>query len=89
MPVALLVIVAAVIRFSDLSFQSLWLDEGMTVYFIRLPLDQLLQITFVQEPNPPLYYLLLWAWVHVFGDGEVAIRARTSQAVRERGREFQ
>lgn len=68
-------ILAAGLRFSGLSAQSFWLDEGMTVFFINLPLDRLLQVTFVQEPNPPLYYLLLWVWVHAFGEGEAAIRA--------------
>lgn len=47
----------------------------MTLYFVNLPLDQLLQVTFVREPNPPLYYLVLWGWIQFFGQGEIAVRA--------------
>ncbi len=74
LPLALLAAAAAV-RFRGLDAQSLWLDEGMSVYFVNLGLDRLWEITFAQEPNPPLYYLLLWGWVHLWGQGEIALRS--------------
>lgn len=73
-PVAL-VLAAAVLRFRGLDAQSLWLDEAMSVYFINLGLDRLWEITFVREPNPPLYYLLLLGWTEVWGQGEIAVRS--------------
>jgi mannosyltransferase len=75
LPPLILLLLAAVLRFRGLDAQSLWLDEGMSVFFVNLGLDKLWEVTFVREPNPPLYYVLLWAWVHVFGQGEIALRS--------------
>lgn len=74
LPAALLIL-AAGLRFRGLDAQSLWLDEAMSVYFVNLGLEKLWEITFVLEPNPPLYYLLLWVWVQLWGQGEIAIRS--------------
>lgn len=72
-PLALL-LAAAALRFRNLDAQSLWLDEGMTVSFINLGLERLWEITFAREPNPPLYYFLLWGWVQLWGQSEGALR---------------
>jgi hypothetical protein len=54
--------------------QALWLDEAVSVHLAELPLRALLPAV-RHDTNPPLYYLLLWAWTRVFGDGEAAARA--------------
>ncbi|MEA2573382.1 MAG: mannosyltransferase [Chloroflexia bacterium] len=38
---------------------SLWLDEGFTVMFARLPWDQVLGLHGAYDPHPPLYYALV------------------------------
>ncbi|MEZ4570847.1 MAG: glycosyltransferase family 39 protein [Thermomicrobiales bacterium] len=43
-------------RFDDL---SLWLDEGFTVYFSRLPWFDVLGFGGEYDPHPPLYYVLV------------------------------
>lgn len=51
--------------------QSLWLDEGTSIWFARQPLHVLL--TSLCDPHPPGYYLLLKAWSSG-GSGEVWLR---------------
>ena len=51
----------------------LWLDEAQSVAIARLPLGELPQ-ALREDGAPPLYYLLLHAWISVFGDGDVVVR---------------
>ncbi|MQA87523.1 MAG: hypothetical protein GEV03_23595 [Streptosporangiales bacterium] len=51
----------------------LWLDEAQTVAISSLPLDQLFQ-ALREDGSPPLYYLLLHAWMLAFGHGDLAVR---------------
>jgi mannosyltransferase len=75
-PAPLLVGVAllagAVLRF--LAPSALWLDEAQSVAIARLPLPDLLE-ALRQDGAPPLYYLLLHAWMAVLGDSSGADRA--------------
>ncbi|MGD0907208.1 MAG: glycosyltransferase family 39 protein [Candidatus Acidiferrales bacterium] len=64
--------VAALLRFLGLGRQSLWLDEMGSWWFASRDLSHVLR----SEPtNPPLYYLLLHAWMGWFGTSESAIRS--------------
>jgi uncharacterized membrane protein len=69
-----LVVVATVIRILTIDNQSLWTDEALTAYEAHLPLGAMLNTVAHVETTPPLYFLVIWAWVHVFGLGEVALR---------------
>lgn len=51
----------------------LWLDEAQTVAIAKLPLDQLFP-ALRQDGSPPLYYLILHAWMLAFGQGDLAVR---------------
>lgn len=55
-------------------FRSIWFDEAYSITLIRLPLDKLVHFTAV-DVHPPLYYLVLKAWVFVFGDSELGLRS--------------
>jgi hypothetical protein len=57
LPIGLLAL-ALVLRVHDLAHQSLWLDEGYTLLFSRMPLDRLFLVGGAHE-HPPLYYLLV------------------------------
>ncbi|MBI4407503.1 MAG: glycosyltransferase family 39 protein, partial [Candidatus Kerfeldbacteria bacterium] len=47
-----------------------WFDEANTIYYISQNFDRMIQ--FIQHDySPPLYYLLLWLWVNIFGSNEV------------------
>ncbi|MBI5564651.1 MAG: hypothetical protein HY870_07145, partial [Chloroflexi bacterium] len=51
--------------------QSLWIDEGASIWFARLPLDKL--FTSICEPVTPLYHLVLRALLAV-DDAEAWLR---------------
>lgn len=55
--------------------QSLWLDEGIEWWGVTsFGLKKLLTGYMVGDFNPPGHHLLLWFWVRVFGDSEIALR---------------
>lgn len=66
------VVAGVVLRFSARS--DLWLDEALSVEIARLPLGQLL-VALRHDGSPPLYYLLLHAWIALVGTGDTAVRA--------------
>ena len=70
-----LVVIAMVIRILTIDNQSFWADEALTAYEAHLPLGAMLNTVAHVETTPPLYFVLIWAWAHVFGIGEIALRA--------------
>jgi mannosyltransferase len=72
---ALLGAVGAGLRFSTLSVQSFWLDEAVTHQLVSRTLGSMLARIPHSESTPPLYYLLAWLWVRVFGSGEAGLRS--------------
>jgi hypothetical protein len=75
-PVVALSVVAIaaglVLRFVTRS--ALWLDEALSVNIAKLPIGQI-PAALRHDGHPPLYYVLLHAWMSVFGSGDVAVRA--------------
>lgn len=55
--VAGLTLIALVIRAAGINHESLWLDEGYTLLFSRLPFPQLISVGGAHE-HPPLFYVL-------------------------------
>ncbi|HVG00225.1 MAG TPA: glycosyltransferase family 39 protein, partial [Chloroflexia bacterium] len=53
------VLLGGLLRFYGYDRLSLWLDEGYTVMFSRLPWDQVLGLHGAYDPHPPLYYALV------------------------------
>ncbi|MCW2713459.1 MAG: hypothetical protein JWN88_506 [Frankiales bacterium] len=58
---------------SGLLSGPLWLDETLSVEIARLPLPDL-YAGLRQDGAPPVYYLLLKAWMALFGTGTLAVR---------------
>jgi uncharacterized membrane protein len=54
--------------------QSLWLDEATTALAAKMTLTDLFTKFFPGDFHPPLYYLLLKAWVSLSGNSEIALR---------------
>lgn len=76
-----LVWVAFALRVYRLDAQSLWSDEGLSVYRARLTLGENVSNIIVvppnvptQDTNPPLYFVLLSAVRAVAGESEYALR---------------
>jgi mannosyltransferase len=72
---ALVTALALIVRFSTLGRQSLWLDEAYTDHLVHLGLGSMLSEIPKSESTPPLYYIVTWAWTHLFGYSEFALRS--------------
>jgi uncharacterized membrane protein len=72
--VLLIALLGLGLRFHRLGAQSLWYDEGFSVYLARMSLGEITART-AADIQPPLYYYLLHAWIQIFGDREDALRS--------------
>ncbi len=74
-PLAALMLLAAVLRFATLGEQSFWYDEAFTpVHVLHAGLGATLHSVVHTENTPPLWYLVAWLDVRIFGDGALALR---------------
>lgn len=72
--IAPVLLIALILRFIGLD-QSLWLDEGINVSFARsLSYHDLALNYSLGDFHPPLYHLILKAWITIFGSSEISIR---------------
>ncbi|MCC7008934.1 MAG: glycosyltransferase family 39 protein [Acidobacteria bacterium] len=65
---------AVALRAAHLGTESLWFDEAYSVRLASRPVSAILAERWI-DIHPPLYYLLLHAWVGVAGTSEVAVRS--------------
>ena len=75
-----LVLLGAVLRFATLGAQSYWFDEAQAAHELHLSLGSMISSMVAVETAPPLYFVLGWAWGHLFGTGEVALRSLSAVA---------
>jgi mannosyltransferase len=75
-----LIVLGAVLRFATIGAQSYWYDEAQAAHELHLSLGSMLSSMVDVETAPPLYFVLGWAWAHVFGAGEVALRSLSALA---------
>lgn len=75
-----LIVLGAVLRFATLGTQSYWYDEAQAAHELHLSLGSMLSSMVDVETAPPLYFVFGWAWAHVFGAGEVALRSLSALA---------
>ena len=61
------------LRLYGLDAQSLWYDEGFSVYLARMGPVEITERT-AADIQPPLYYYLLHGWIELLGDEEMALR---------------
>lgn len=67
------------VRFASLGLQSYHHDEVITAMrVIPGSFGEMLHSVKASESNPPLYYVLAWAWAKLFGTGEVGLRSLTA-----------
>lgn len=68
-----LTLIGAILRFYNLGYNSLWLDEASTLNFAVKSIPDIWQATTAGEFNPPLFY---WAEhvILLFGNTEVVLR---------------
>jgi 4-amino-4-deoxy-L-arabinose transferase-like glycosyltransferase len=73
-PVAAIVVVGVALRVACLGDRQLFRDEATSWYLASHPLDGLIGIA-TRETYPPLYPILLKAWMALFGTAEAALRS--------------
>jgi len=59
------------LRVFRLGDQSIWYDEGVSLYLAQQTPGQIIRHT-AGDIHPPLYYLVLHVWTSVVGDSEFA-----------------
>src|SRR4051812_18354409 len=59
------------------SSSPVWLDEAISVNISGLPVPDLFA-ALRRDGSPPAYYLLLHAWIGVFGQSDLAARSLSS-----------
>ena len=64
---------ALAVRLYQIDVQVVWHDEAFSVWLARMSPARAIFLT-AHDVHPPLYYLLLHAWMSVFGDGLLAVR---------------
>jgi mannosyltransferase len=75
-----LTLLGALLRFVTLAHQSYWVDEALTVHETHLSFGAFLHQLRVTETTPPVYFVLAWLWVKVFGSAEFALRSISALA---------
>ena len=71
-----IVALGVAVRFASLGLQSYHHDEVITAMrVVPGSFGDMLHAVKASESNPPLYYLLAWAWAKAFGTGEVGLRS--------------
>lgn len=80
LPLLLLILLAFALRLYDLDGQSMWSDEGLSLYRARLPLADIFANQIVvdgvptTDTNPPFYFLLLSGWRALAGESVFLLR---------------
>jgi mannosyltransferase len=77
--VVIVLAVAAAIRFYRIGENSLWIDEGFSLWASRLPLREMWTVM-SSDVHPPVYIAMLRGWSAVFGDTETALRSLSALA---------
>lgn len=75
-PMALLLFLVLLGSFfytARLDYQSLWYDEGFSVYLARMGLGEITART-AADIHPPFYYYLLHFWLKLCGNSEFSLR---------------
>jgi 4-amino-4-deoxy-L-arabinose transferase-like glycosyltransferase len=76
----MLILLAFALRLYDLDGQSMWSDEGLSLYRARLPLGDVFANRIVvdgvatTDTNPPFYFLLLHGWRALVGESVFLLR---------------
>ena len=71
---AVLLVLAGLIRAVGLGDRPLWLDEAFSLLYARIDLHTLIELRH-RGTNPPLYHLILSWWASLFGASDVALRS--------------
>jgi 4-amino-4-deoxy-L-arabinose transferase-like glycosyltransferase len=66
-PIVLITLLGAFLRFYAIGRQGFWFDEAYTVYLVKYSPGHMLGLIPHLESTPPLYYCVAWVWSRIFG----------------------
>ncbi|MBP7687735.1 MAG: glycosyltransferase family 39 protein, partial [Thermoflexales bacterium] len=69
----LIILLACGLRVFHLDTQSVWYDEGLSIYLAQQPPAQAIALSATTD-HPPLHTLLLGGWLFITGDSDFAAR---------------
>ena len=69
----LALLLSACFKIALLDSRELWLDETYSAFAANLHFPDLIRYT-AGDVHPPLFYILLWAWVRIVGDAQTQLR---------------
>jgi 4-amino-4-deoxy-L-arabinose transferase-like glycosyltransferase len=78
-PLALICLIGAYLRWIHLGAESLWFDEGMTAWLVGVPFKEMTAFM-RQDASFPLLFVLLKGWTKLFGDSEAGMRSLSALA---------
>jgi mannosyltransferase len=67
-----LILIAFALRIYRLDSQDLWGDEAFSIFLSQMPLDRV--VAGAADTHPPLYPVILFFWLHLFGSTVFATR---------------
>lgn len=70
---ALIILLAFVLRFILIDLQSIWRDEAFSINVAKENFNTLMQIT-SKDTQPPLHLIKLHFWIKLFGDSAISVR---------------
>ncbi len=73
LPLVAILAIAFALRVSYIDRQSIWYDEGLSIYYARGSAGEILR-NVSQSDHPPLHPLLLHLWIELAGDSELSVR---------------
>lgn len=73
---ALVMLIAFGLRIHRLAYDSIWWDEGYSIWMARMPIREMLFQT-ANDAHPPLSYMMLHGWQVLVGDEEFALRVQS------------
>ncbi|MCU7251093.1 glycosyltransferase family 39 protein [Pseudomonas koreensis] len=74
-----ILLLAALVRFYDLTAAAIWGDEASSLLLARYSLSGIWNHA-AFDVHPPLYFMLLHGWMALFGDGIFAVRCFSALA---------
>lgn len=72
---AAIVIIHLAFKSYKLSEAGLWYDEAFSAQLAQRTAEENIKISKFEDPNPPLYGVVLSYWVKIFGDSEADLRS--------------
>ncbi len=72
-PLILILLLGAVLRFYNNTLISLWHDEAFSAFMIRYPWGEMFYRLGL-DVHPPMYYVFLRFWSYIFGGSLLALR---------------